>query len=203
VRIVVTLRRFLPLLAPALLIACAACPGPPDTAADKSGPFKEENTPANLKALGERLSEAVRSGNSLRVMLMTSRLVPDETRLKKALRDDVPPAALEKVLALHKKLAPQTDMARATFWAITPAQTEVQVHGATTEELAEYAKGSVAAAKFPGGARVAAQKLLRPGTTFYEVEFLEPGKDAGMKYHLFYWDGERWTMLGPVWQALK
>jgi hypothetical protein len=44
---------------------------------------------------------------------------------------------------------------------------------------------------------------LRPGVTFYEVEFLEPGKDAGMKYHLFYWDGKQWSMLGPVWRALE
>ena len=39
--------------------------------------------------------------------------------------------------------------------------------------------------------------------TFYEVEFLEPGKDAGMKYHLFYWDGKQWSMLGPVWRTLE
>jgi hypothetical protein len=45
--------------------------------------------------------------------------------------------------------------------------------------------------------------VLRPGLTFYQVEFLEPGKDDGMKYHLFYWDGEQWTMLGPIWRVLK
>ena len=26
--------------------------------------------------------------------------------------------------------------------------------------------------------------------------------EMGMKYHLFYWDGRQWTMLGPVWRAL-
>jgi hypothetical protein len=39
--------------------------------------------------------------------------------------------------------------------------------------------------------------------TFYEVEFLEPGKDLGIKYHLFYWDSRQWTMLGPLWRALQ
>jgi hypothetical protein len=39
--------------------------------------------------------------------------------------------------------------------------------------------------------------------TFYEVGFLEPGKDYGVKYHLFYWDGRQWTMLGPLWRALQ
>ena len=57
--------------------------------------------------------------------------------------------------------------------------------------------------KFPGGARELAASALRPGLTFYEVEFLEPGKDLGMKFHLFAWDGERWAMLGPAWRALK
>jgi hypothetical protein len=39
--------------------------------------------------------------------------------------------------------------------------------------------------------------------TFYEVELLEPGKEYGMKYHLFFWDGKQWTMLGPVWRELQ
>jgi hypothetical protein len=39
--------------------------------------------------------------------------------------------------------------------------------------------------------------------TFYEVEFVPPGKDLGMKFHLFYWDGSQWTMLGPVWRVIK
>jgi len=24
-----------------------------------------------------------------------------------------------------------------------------------------------------------------------------------MKFHLFYWDGERWAMLGAAWRAIK
>jgi len=79
-------------------------------------------------------------------------------------------------------------------------RTEVQVHGATTEEIAEYKQDSVPFKEFPGGAQKLAQSVLRPGTKFYEVEFLEPGKDAGMKYHLFFWDGASWRMLGPAWR---
>jgi hypothetical protein len=84
-----------------------------------------------------------------------------------------------------------------------PEQTVVNVTGATTEEIANYGKGSAAYNEFSGGASGVAEKVLRPGMTFYEVKFLEPGKVAGMKYHLFYWDGGRWTMLGPIWRALK
>jgi hypothetical protein len=45
--------------------------------------------------------------------------------------------------------------------------------------------------------------VLRPGVTFYEVEFLQPGQPRGIKYHLFYWDGRRWAMLGPVWRSAR
>ena len=83
-----------------------------------------------------------------------------------------------------------------------PSQTEVQVHGATTEEVAANAPGSVVHAEFPGGAVNAAETLLRPGVTWYEVELLEPGAERGMKFHLFYWGGTQWRMLGPVWRFL-
>lgn len=84
-----------------------------------------------------------------------------------------------------------------------PEQKNVQVHAAKTEDIIKYREGSVAFKEFPGGAKKAAEAVLRPGMTFYEVEFLEPGKDAGMKYHLFYWDGKQWSMLGPVWRVLE
>ena len=38
---------------------------------------------------------------------------------------------------------------------------------------------------------------------FYEVEYFMAGTDSGMKYHLIYWDGRQWTMLGPVWRVMK
>ena len=66
-----------------------------------------------------------------------------------------------------------------------------------------YREGSVAYKEFPGGTKRVAELALRPGVTFYEVEYLEPGKSAGMKYHLLYWDGKQWSMLGPVWRVLK
>ncbi len=46
-------------------------------------------------------------------------------------------------------------------------------------------------------------QVLRPGVKFYEVEFVAPGSDSGMKFHMFYWDGSAWKMLGPAWRALK
>jgi hypothetical protein len=77
------------------------------------------------------------------------------------------------------------------------------VHASTTAELAKYQEGSTAFNHFPGGAQEMARRYLRDGMTFYEVEFFEPGKDKGMKYHLFFWDGKQWSMLGPIWRVVK
>jgi hypothetical protein len=84
-----------------------------------------------------------------------------------------------------------------------PEQTLVRVRGATTEQIAEYRIGSVAFEEFPGGAQQIAQQWLRPGTTFYQVTFLKPGDERGTTYHLFFWDGRRWAMLGPAWRGVR
>src|SRR5687767_10246962 len=84
-----------------------------------------------------------------------------------------------------------------------PEQKQVRVYGATTEELIKYREGTVAFKEFPAAAKRVAREMLRPGMTFYEVEYRAPGKDAGMKYHLVYWDGRQWSMLGPAWRVLK
>ena len=55
----------------------------------------------------------------------------------------------------------------------------------------------------PAARKKLAEKLLKPGTTFYEVEVTEPGKDSGTKYHMFFWDGAQWRMMGPAWRVLR
>jgi hypothetical protein len=84
-----------------------------------------------------------------------------------------------------------------------PEQTVVKVHAATTEEIARHEEGTVAFDQFPASARRLAEQILHPKMTFYEVQFLEPGEDRGMKYHLFYWDGKQWSMLGPMWRDVN
>jgi len=156
----------------------------------------------NLKTLFETIHNLiyVKKDAKLAVALAAS-LLPDEERAKKALRDDAPPETLQKILDMYRQLELPTE-ANVERLA-RPEQTTVMVHGATTEEIARNAEGTVVFAEFPGGAVKIAGQILRPGMTFYEVEFLEPGKQYGMKYHLIYWDGKQWTMLGPVWRALQ
>jgi hypothetical protein len=156
---------------------------------------------ADLKQLFEQIHKSVTSGDEAKADKLLQALLPDEARLRRAFSDSANPETVQKIVAFHRELAKGPH--EASLLA-KPGQSVVRVDAATTEDLTKYARGSVAYAKFPGGARdLAQQGILRPGLTFYEVEFLEPGKDAGMQYHLFYWDGSAWTMLGPVWRALQ
>jgi hypothetical protein len=165
--------------------------------------FKHENKPQNLKALFERIHQEahIKKDNKQAAALFRS-MLPDEARAKKGLKDGIAPDTLRQIHEMHQKLRSSINDEGAARIA-RAAQKDVQVHGATTEDIIRYRQGSVAYKEFPGGAKRVADQLLRPGVTFYEVEYLEPGKDAGMKYHLIYWDGTQWSMLGPLWRVLK
>lgn len=165
--------------------------------------FKQENSPANLKALFERIHQEIhaRKDNKQATALFRG-MMPDEARTKKALKDKIAPGDVRMISDMHQKLGAGVS-ADSINKVVRATQTVVQVHGATTEDIIRYREGSVAYKEFPGGARRVAEQMLRPGMTFYEVEFLEPGKNAGMKYHLLYWDGKQWSMLGPVWRVMR
>lgn len=169
----------------------------------KAAAFAQENKPANLKALLRAIQKAQQGDDVDRAAGLTRGLLPSEARLQKALKPGVPKDVVGKMMAMHQMFSGWPKRKLARLLGSKPGQTEIQVHGATTEEIAANKPGSIVFKEFPGGAVKLAQALLRPGVTFYEVEFLEPGKERGMKYHLFYWDGKRWAMLGPMWRALR
>jgi hypothetical protein len=161
--------------------------------------YKQAETPDNLKGLLDTLVKASEGGDVKKAATLTRNLIPDEAAYKKALKDDA--GALVTEMAAAAKQLPSDDAALAKLMRRGEAdRTEIQVHGATTEEIAA---GGATAKEFPGGAVDAAKSVLRPGLKFYEVEFVKPGEDMGMKYHLFFWDGARWKMLGPVWRSLR
>jgi hypothetical protein len=178
--------------------ALAAC----DKGGGASGLYKAENTPDNLKGLFETILKASESGDTKTAAALTRALIPDEAALKKALKDDAPADFVKQTTEMAGKVPTDDAQVAGLIKRGKPERTEIQVHGATTEEIKAYANDSVAFKEFPGGAKRLAEQVLRPGVTFYEVEMVEPGKDAGMKYHMFYWDGAAWRMLGPAWRGL-
>ena len=195
--------KFLLLALTVALVACkggsgAGAAGNPDEAL-----YKQADTPENLKGLLETIVAANGAGDFKKAATLTRGLVPDATALKVALRDDAPPALADGALKMSQGLPADDAQVAGLIKPGEPGRTQVNVHGATTEEIAKYEQGGVAYAEFPGGAKKLAEAALKPGVKFYEVEFVEPGKDAGMKFHMFYWDGARWRMLGPAWRSLR
>jgi hypothetical protein len=174
----------------------------PSAQTPKGPAFAQEPTPANLQALLQRVFRYIHVDKSLdQAWGLFRTLGPDQRRLRRALSDDVAPEVLAKLIEFHKGFEKGWEGQLAKL--ASPEQTVVQVWGATTEEIRQYQEGSSAYQHFPGGARQVAERILRPGVTFYEAEFLEPGQTRGMTYHLFYWDGQQWSMLGPVWRVLQ
>jgi hypothetical protein len=183
----------------ALLAACNKSGG--GSAGDSL--YAQSDSPDNLKGLLQAIVAANGSGDVKKAAALTRGLIPDKAALGKALKDDAPPALIESALGMAASMPPDDAKVAGLIRPGEAARTEVQVHGATTEEIIAYQQGGEAFKEFPGGAKRLAEQALRPGVKFYEVEFLEPGKEDGMKFHMFFWDGSRWRMLGPAWRGLK
>jgi hypothetical protein len=177
-------------------------PGSIRDARRRWGAFQTGDRPENLKALLESIHDHIYVKKDARSAgYLFASMVPNEERARKALRNDLPPATFKKIFDYHKDIGTWWD--DNIHYLAEPDQKVVKLYGATTEKLARAEQGSVVFAHFPGGAALMAEQILRPGVTFYEAEFFEPGKVGGMKYHLFYWDGKQWAMLGPLWRLLR
>lgn len=184
-----SLRSFTLALPGLFLLGASAC----------SGEASRPATAEGLKGLLSDLTQARSANDVAKAARLTKGLLPDEARVKKGLAASASAADVQKVLDFHKpfRAADEAQLA-GLLNPGNPKRTEIQVHGATGAEIA--ANQGIVAAEFPGGAVSAAKSgLLRQDLTYYEVEFVEPGQDKGMKFHLFFHDGSGWAMLGKVW----
>jgi hypothetical protein len=178
-------------------LGLTGCGGGDDV--DTSGLYKQENTPDNLKGLLEAIVKAQESADLKTAAALAKGLIVDADSLKKFFKDDAPEAFL-KQQAERLKQYPATEAELANMiLRKSPARTKLTIHAATTEEIA--AEATPAAKEFRGPTGVPSDFVvqLRPGTTFYAAEFVEPDKEAGRKFHMFLWVGSRWRMLGPLW----
>lgn len=170
----------------------------------QQGPaFKQENTPENLKSLFQTLHTAIHANDTKTAVELTRSLFPTADRLKGAFREDVDKAFLDNLLKDYQNFLSAPDEKLAKALSADKANSEVQVHGAKTEDIILNKQGTIVFQEFPGGAVKLAQKTLKPGVTFYEVELVKPGESSGMKFHLFFWDGTAWAMIGPAWRGFK
>ena len=184
------------LIAVSSVLAAACEKGPEGT----NSLYAQKDDPDNLKGLLDTIVKASEGGDARRAGALTRGLIPTEAAYRKALAEGAPPAVLGKLVS-NLKLLPTDDTALASLiHRGDPTQTQINVHGATPEEI--LAGSTPPAREFPGGAKDRAG-LLRAGLRFYEAEFVAPGEELGMKYHLFFWDGGQWRMLGPLWRTLE
>jgi hypothetical protein len=185
----------------AAVLATACKPSGP--APEASALYAQKNTPANLKGLIAAIFEAAEKGEHQKAAVLIRSLIVDEAAAKLAMRDDAPVDYVASYTASARQNLKETDeKLLSLFKRGDPKRTQINVHAATTEELIANAPDSIGFAEFPKGAHRLAAVVLRPKTTFYEVELVKPGDDGGLKYHLFFWDGTRWRMFGPAWRNL-
>jgi hypothetical protein len=165
--------------------------------------YAQSDSADNLKGLLDAIMKASEGGDTKRAAALVRGIMVDKASLAKAVKDDAPASFSEETLSQAGSIPQEDEKVAGLFKRGGADRTEIQAYGATTEEIAEYANGSVPFKEFPGGAKKLAEQVLRPGVKFYEVEFVKPGEDMGMKFHMFFWDGSSWKMLGPAWRALK
>ena len=137
----------------------------------------------------------------------------DPGRLRAAFRSNVSPLVREQIVTLQSNAETAYEMINSRRYNNEP----VKIGVATTEQLQSQA--GAAARGFPIEVRHAAVEVLLPGVTFYQAEIPTTGEvllpgvtfsqaeipatgEGAHRLHLLYWDGNRWAMLGPVWECL-
>jgi hypothetical protein len=171
-------------------------------AAVKPGAPPEKDGIEGLAAFIDRIRGACATKDFATGKKLVLGAIPSPEDVKKVLLETVPLETLDKISEFYKQLPPSDEQVACLF-SPDPARKEVRVYGSSVEELRAYEDGTLAYKEFPGGAKDAADKALRPGGTFYEIEIAEPGNDSGTKFHLFFWNGQHWKMLGPIWRAFQ
>ena len=189
------------LLVSAALIAGAGCDKGDKKGGGGTSPVAQKDGADGLKALFEASHAACKGKDFAKGKGIIQGIVPGKDHLKKVLKDDVPADKVDALLAQYKDMPPSDEKVACIF--APEGRTEIRVHASTVEDIIAYKEGTPAFEEFPGGAKKLAETVLKPGNTFYEVEVTEPGKDMGTKYHMFFWDGGQWRMLGPAWRTFK
>ena len=171
-------------------------------AAATGGGIAEKDGADGLKAVIAASHAACTGKDFAKGKALTLSLLPGKDQLKKIFKDDVPADKLDAVVEQYKDIPPDDQQVACIFY---PGQgrTAITVHTSSVEDLVAYKEGTPAFEEFPGGAKKLAESVLKPGQTFYEVEVTEPNENMGTKFHMFFWDGAQWRMLGPAWRAFN
>lgn len=155
----------------------------------------------DLKAEVLRIREAMRLGKKALGLKRVKVILPSRDDVQIAFRKETAKEDLDKVAKFYKAWIPQDDEALAQVLKVDARYTQIKVYQASGAELKVYKTGSESWRHFPGACKRLAKSHLRDDQLYYEVEFLMPNATRGLKYHLFFWNGQAWTMLGAVWRV--
>lgn len=147
-------------------------------------------TPEHLKRQMVLLGSQVRNSDTKAVAAFVREALPDAAGLKVALSSSASGQAVEKLAAFFDGLRAKPDADVAKIMEFPHTRTEVVVRPQTPEDLA------------PLVSRPEHLKLLQEGQAFYSVQFVDPKDPLNTRFHLFYWTGSGWQMLGMYWKIL-
>ncbi len=118
---------------PTLTVALAMVVAAGVALAGAGQPAAQRDHPDNLKALLETIQRTIHvQKNAAGGAAMFRALIPDEARLRKALKTGVDPAIVQQALQFYQQITPADEQAGAL---VKPTQTIVRIHGATTENI--------------------------------------------------------------------
>ena len=200
----ITLKRLALCLSMLSFSAPGAASAAPDPLLAPVTPVAPTAVPAaeTLEAVSSAFADARAKRDNTRLMELTLSLLPSNDELKRVLRAGVDTDAFLKKYEANGIRDSAKAASKELLRPGKMSQTVVKVHSATTEQLAEYKAGSAAFAEFPGGMQRFASTIAAAGRTWQVIEYLEPGKDAGMKFSCFTVLDGRVIMVIKPWRAL-
>lgn len=176
-------------------LVLAAC-----SKSERASPVAVTPDKAGLAQLFAQARAACEAQDHAKGKAIVASIIPTRDAARTALREGVSASLIDQIVAQSSEIP--GDEAKAACVLSPPGRTEILVHEAKTEAILAYEPNTLVSMEFPAGAKSLAP-LLRPAMSFFEVEAVEPGSDKGTKFHMFFWDGTQWRMLGPAWRYLS
>lgn len=131
-------------------------------------------------------------------------LFPSLNTLEPALKDGLRPRHRSQLRSYAKTaFCKATERALKRYYSAIPKGSKLKVYAATGQEILDNEFESEAWLKFPGGCQRVVRTYFQAETLFFELEWTRPKKKRGFKLHLWFWNGGRWVMVGPLWRVLK
>ena len=187
-----------------IALALTACGGEPPASAPLA-PDLRIAQPATLEGLAKAFQKAQQARDTVAVGALGASVVPTSEELMNLVKPGPEASAFllaQKVVGWPATSSEAKSLGASLFAPGEPSRTEVKTYSATTEEIAEYAKGGVAFAEFPGGMKRFAERVAAPGRVWWVAVCVAPGRSSGTKYSCFTRLGSRWLFLPKPWRSI-